>query len=361
MEESVVCALDAALPIHDAHSISLQLANAAAPAPSKTPIKTDDNSSPVQELVCEAVMESEPDANTSTSLAPSGGVVKDVQKRRKGPNICLHGRVWSVCRLCGGGSICQHNRRRSVCKDCGGGGICSHGKQKTQCKACGGACVCPHGKQKSQCKDCGGGSICPHDRVRSKCKECGGGSICRHKKRRSMCVECGGGSVCEHGKRKAMCKLCSDGLTAAADTTASSAPAAATHQSTEFTREDYFRMLMQATASSMPAPASSATAHAPPLPGFPVPNHAQSLSSILAAAAAFSSLDMLKLMEAASAHPPSFGLPCALPFIHPFVSPLLLGANPLLSHPQFASASNFQAFEAFNAALDPSAFSVSHT
>ena len=262
---------------------------------------------------------------------------KDAQKRRKGPNICLHGRVWSVCRQCGGGSICQHNRRRSVCKDCGGGGICEHGKQKTQCKACGGACVCPHGKQKSQCKDCGGGSICPHDRVRSKCRECGGGSICRHKKRRSMCVDCGGGSVCEHGKRKLMCKLCSE-----------PSPAAPCPPSKKFTREDYLRILLESPAGTAAPSAPSLTA----APSFHFPTAAESLASMYAVATSFSNLEFLKLLEASAAQP-SLTLPSGFPLVNPFASSMILGVSPLMPS-QCPSAA---APPTFNAMQNPLSFS----
>jgi hypothetical protein len=244
-------------------------------------------------------------------------VCKDAHKRRKGPNICEHGRVWSVCRQCGGGSICHHNRRRSVCKDCGGGGICQHGKQKTQCKACGGACVCAHGKQKSQCKECGGGSICPHDRVRSKCRECGGGSICRHKKRRSMCVECSAGSVCEHGKRKLMCKLCSETAVTAA---------AAKHNT--LARDDYMRILLD---SGSTLPAASATVNRP----HPIhlPTASDSCSSMCAVASSWTNIEFLKILEASHVQ----GLN-PFSFLHPFVSPMLLGVHPLLMQTQFTSA-----------------------
>jgi hypothetical protein len=290
-----------------------------------------------------AVVPAPPPAELDAAADGSTGA-KDTQKRRKGPNICLHGRVWSVCRQCGGGSICQHNRRRSVCKDCGGGGICEHGKQKTQCKACGGACVCPHGKQKSQCKDCGGGSICPHDRVRSKCRECGGGSICRHKKRRSMCVDCGGGSVCEHGKRKLMCKLCSEPSPSAAP--------AVPPPSKRFTREDYLRILLQSPAGTT-ALAAPPVAPLAPAPSFHFPTAAESLASMYAVATSFSNLEFLKFLEASAAQPAAFALPSAFPLVNPFASSMILGVSPLLPS-QCTSAA---APPSFNAVQNTMSFS----
>jgi hypothetical protein len=259
--------------------------------------------------------------SSATSNSPPAVATKGVQKRRKGPNICLHGRVWSVCRQCGGGSICQHNRRRSVCKDCGGGGICLHGKQKTQCKACGGACVCPHGKQKSQCKECGGGSICPHDRVRSKCRECGGGSICRHKKRRSMCVECGGGSVCVHGKRKLMCKLCFEPALP-------TLPRATPPPPKNF--QEFLKTLSRAPPFA-PVPSACAIAATPILQ---FPTAADSFASMLAATTPFSNMELFQLMAASNSQPPTM-LAAPLPFLNPFVASMLLGVNPILTQPQF--------------------------
>ena len=264
--------------------------------------------------------------SSATSNSPPTIATKEVQKRRKGPNICLHGRVWSVCRQCGGGSICQHNRRRSVCKDCGGGGICQHGKQKTQCKACGGACVCPHGKQKSQCKECGGGSICPHDRVRSKCRECGGGSICRHKKRRSMCVECGGGSVCAHGKRKLMCKICCEPALATRPPAMPPPPKKL---------QEYLKNLSRASPS-LPVP-SAITGAIAAAPNIQFPTAAESFASMLAATTSFSNMDIFKFMQASNAQPPS-ALAAPLPFFNPFVASMLLGVNPILTQTQFGTS-----------------------
>uniref|UniRef100_A0A0G4GGG1 Uncharacterized protein n=1 Tax=Chromera velia CCMP2878 TaxID=1169474 RepID=A0A0G4GGG1_9ALVE len=140
-----------------------------------------------------------------------GGEGGEVRRDRHGKILCLHGRVRTRRKECGGGSFCEHGRRRSQCKECGGKGICEHGRQRFQCRECGGGSFCEHGRQRYFCKDCGGGGICEHGRRRHECKECGGKSICEHGRIRSQCEECGGGSICEHGRIRSQCKECGGG------------------------------------------------------------------------------------------------------------------------------------------------------
>jgi hypothetical protein len=117
-------------------------------------------------------------------------------------------------------------------------------------------------------------------------------------------------------------------------------------------------MLLESTPCNTSLPAVSASSTLPSLPGFHIPTAAESFATMLAAAASFSSLDMLKLLDSANAQSSGFALPASFPFMHPFVAPLLLGVNPLLSQPQFVSAPNFQAFEPLTAPLNPSPFST---
>ncbi len=107
---------------------------------------------------------------------------------------------------------CIHNKIKSRCKECGGGTFCDHGKRKSNCKECGGGSICEHNKIKTRCIDCKGGSICEHQKRRNVCKECEGGSICEHKKRKYECIECDGNSVCEHYKIKYKCVSCNPSL-----------------------------------------------------------------------------------------------------------------------------------------------------
>lgn len=165
--------------------------------------------------------------------------------------------------------------------------------------------------------------------------------------------------MCEHGKRKAMCKLCGESSSATADLVPPSATACALIPPKKLTREDYFKMLLESAPCTMTTPAPPANIFAASLPNFLLPTAADSFASMLSAATAFSSLDMLKFIDSASVPSAAFALPGTLPFMHPFAAPLLLGVNPLLQ-PQFGSASNFQAFDAFNAALNPSSFGT-HT
>jgi hypothetical protein len=88
----------------------------------------------------------------------------------KGCCQCIHGRVKSFCKECGGSQICTHGRQKGTCKECGGSRICPHGRQKGFCKECGGSRICTHGRQKSFCKECGGSQICPHGTSKSSCK-----------------------------------------------------------------------------------------------------------------------------------------------------------------------------------------------
>uniref|UniRef100_A0A0G4HVB5 CBM20 domain-containing protein n=1 Tax=Chromera velia CCMP2878 TaxID=1169474 RepID=A0A0G4HVB5_9ALVE len=136
---------------------------------------------------------------------------EEMKRNRHGQILCLHGRVRSKCKGCGGKSVCQHGRKRSQCKECGGASICEHGRRRAECKECGGGNICEHGRQRNKCKDCGGKSICEHGRERCKCKDCGGASICEHGRERSFCKECGGKSICEHGRIRSQCKECKGG------------------------------------------------------------------------------------------------------------------------------------------------------
>eukprot|EP00820_Chromera_velia_P018912 Cvel_27818.t2-p1 / transcript=Cvel_27818.t2 / gene=Cvel_27818 / organism=Chromera_velia_CCMP2878 / gene_product=Zinc finger protein 571, putative / transcript_product=Zinc finger protein 571, putative / location=Cvel_scaffold3533:8188-9864(+) / protein_length=559 / sequence_SO=supercontig / SO=protein_coding / is_pseudo=false len=133
---------------------------------------------------------------------------EEVKRNRHRQILCLHGRVRSQCKECGGRGICDHGRQRHICKKCGGRSICEHGRIRSQCKECGGGSICVHGRIRSRCKECGGGSICEHGRQRALCKECGGASICEHGGQRSRCKDCGGKSICEHGRRRSQCKEC---------------------------------------------------------------------------------------------------------------------------------------------------------
>ena len=49
---------------------------------------------------------------------------------------CIHGRVKTCCKECGGGSVCIHGKYKKYCKDCGGSAYCEHGKNKNKCKDC---------------------------------------------------------------------------------------------------------------------------------------------------------------------------------------------------------------------------------
>ena len=57
---------------------------------------------------------------------------------------------------------CIHNKIESVCKECGGSALCSHNRQKSKCKECFGSSICEHNRIKSTCKDCLGSSYCIH-------------------------------------------------------------------------------------------------------------------------------------------------------------------------------------------------------
>ena len=66
------------------------------------------------------------------------------KKPRKAPALCLHQRVRSRCKDCGGSGLCEHQRQRSTCKDCGGIGLCEHQRVRSQCKDCGSISLCEH-------------------------------------------------------------------------------------------------------------------------------------------------------------------------------------------------------------------------
>uniref|UniRef100_A0A0G4G4Z1 CBM20 domain-containing protein n=1 Tax=Chromera velia CCMP2878 TaxID=1169474 RepID=A0A0G4G4Z1_9ALVE len=137
-----------------------------------------------------------------------GGEGGEVKRDRRGNILCLHGRVRSRCKECGGARVCEHGRERYRCKFCGGSSICKHGRRRYKCKDCGGSSFCEHGRIRSVCKECGGASICEHSRERHYCKDCGGASICEHGRQRPKCKECGGSSFCGHGRERYYCKDC---------------------------------------------------------------------------------------------------------------------------------------------------------
>uniref|UniRef100_A0A0G4FZS0 CR-type domain-containing protein n=1 Tax=Chromera velia CCMP2878 TaxID=1169474 RepID=A0A0G4FZS0_9ALVE len=140
-----------------------------------------------------------------------GGEGGEVKRNRHRQILCLHGRVRTRCKECGGGSLCEHGRVRCRCRECGGKSICQHGRERHICKECGGEGICEHGRQRFQCKDCGGKGICEHGRQRHLCKDCGGKGICEHGRRRSQCKDCGGKSICDHGRQRYYCKDCGGG------------------------------------------------------------------------------------------------------------------------------------------------------
>ena len=115
---------------------------------------------------------------------------RDYSKKNKEQNTCIHNKIKSRCKECGGSEICQHNRQKSSCRECGGVSICPHNRIKSRCKECGGNEICQHNRQKSSCRECGGSQICPHNKRKSRCQECGGSSICQHNRRKSQCKEC---------------------------------------------------------------------------------------------------------------------------------------------------------------------------
>uniref|UniRef100_A0A0G4I1K2 CBM20 domain-containing protein n=1 Tax=Chromera velia CCMP2878 TaxID=1169474 RepID=A0A0G4I1K2_9ALVE len=132
----------------------------------------------------------------------------EVKRDRHGRILCLHGRVRTTCKECGGGSVCEHGRQRSRCKECGGNGLCEHGRQRSNCKDCGGKGICEHGRIRCRCKECGGKGICEHGRQRFQCKQCGGKGICEHGRERHRCKDCGGKGICAHGRKRSQCKEC---------------------------------------------------------------------------------------------------------------------------------------------------------
>uniref|UniRef100_A0A0G4I1Q0 CBM20 domain-containing protein n=1 Tax=Chromera velia CCMP2878 TaxID=1169474 RepID=A0A0G4I1Q0_9ALVE len=62
----------------------------------------------------------DPDAGGNGVVFENGHRGGEVKRNRHRQILCLHGRVRSQCKLCGGGSVCEHGRQRSKCKDCGG-------------------------------------------------------------------------------------------------------------------------------------------------------------------------------------------------------------------------------------------------
>ena len=156
----------------------------------------------------------------------SAGLVPKPKRVGKINTRCIHDRVKSICKECGGGSLCKHDRVRSKCIECGSGkAFCKHGRPKARCRECHGSDYCTHGKCKFVCSECGGSQLCAHGikksscrfcgsgychhgRERSVCKPCGGSQICAHGRRRCVCKECGGSQICPHNKRKSDCRDC---------------------------------------------------------------------------------------------------------------------------------------------------------
>jgi hypothetical protein len=132
----------------------------------------------------------------------------ELNKNAASGQRCIHDRIRSTCKDCGGSGICEHERQRHHCKDCGGSGICEHNKKKSECKDCGGSQICIHDIMRRQCKDCCGSAICEHDRMRTQCKDCGGSGICIHNKHRFACKDCGGSSICIHDIQRSQCRDC---------------------------------------------------------------------------------------------------------------------------------------------------------
>jgi len=121
---------------------------------------------------------------------------------------CIHNKLKSLCKECGGSGLCIHFTRKPMCKDCGGSQICIHNKRKASCIDCHGSQICVHNKRKSRCKKCDGKEYCLHNKIKNICKECGGASICEHSKIKFRCIECLGSSICIHNKRKSRCINC---------------------------------------------------------------------------------------------------------------------------------------------------------
>ena len=69
-------------------------------------------------------------SGVATALAPHPSAAKKPRK----PALCLHQRVRSMCKDCGGSSICEHQRRKSECKDCGGSGLQRLRRQTPTCR-----------------------------------------------------------------------------------------------------------------------------------------------------------------------------------------------------------------------------------
>jgi hypothetical protein len=134
--------------------------------------------------------------------------IKSQCKECGGRSICIHKRYKPTCVECAGSSICEHKRQKSVCKDCKGISLCCHERQKSVCKDCKGISICIHNIKKTQCRDCKGSSFCIHNKRKSDCIECDGTNICIHKRYKPTCIKCGGASICEHKRQKRYCKEC---------------------------------------------------------------------------------------------------------------------------------------------------------
>ena len=134
--------------------------------------------------------------------------IKTLCKDCGGSGLCIHFTKKSMCKSCYGSQICIHNKQKASCIDCGGSQICIHNKRKSRCRECDGKEYCIHNKAKNICIDCKGASICEHNKIKFGCIECKGSQICIHNKRKSRCVECKGSQICIHNREKTDCIDC---------------------------------------------------------------------------------------------------------------------------------------------------------
>jgi hypothetical protein len=123
-------------------------------------------------------------------------------------------------------------------------------------------------------------------------------------------------------------------------------------------------MQLESSPFNAMVPVSSAGAAIVVPPTFHLPSAAENLTSLLAAATTFSNLELLRVLDATNAQNSlfnpnpncsAFNLPGSMPFVHPFVAPLLLGVNPLLSQAHFDVSANLHALS-YHASHDPSTF-----
>ena len=97
---------------------------------------------------------------------------RDICKKSRNKNRCIHNRQQSTCSECNGANICQHNKRRSMCKLCMGISVCVHNRMKYSCKDCSLNCICIHNRYRSICKPCCTTIICKHNIQRTDCEKC---------------------------------------------------------------------------------------------------------------------------------------------------------------------------------------------